>query len=211
MDVMCAHDGRYYNNHLGDLEDGAEGGDYGGPSTDVPTTTTKRGWLTIATEWFVACTIIAIVLSLLYIRIPQYSLCYRAINWIDVLMSLLRWNNTNNFTLLFSVYNPNIYELTINTLSGVVDYSGTRILEFSLNATTLRPGYIQDIILPETLHATYMLLYELLNDYYNSNLVLRTVIDVQASVRVFGFLPAFNLPSIHYDGTYNIFDLPTNN
>jgi len=140
----------------------------------------------------VVVTIIITIIATLYTpQLPAYSLCEESVDWYSVLSGLVKFSVVGNTAMHFSLYNPNRYELTINSADAQFFYKNIQIGKGSISNLALESGSITDTIMHSSFHAGVGTATAMLTSHQLGALLVDVKLSLNSGVNVLNHPLAF--------------------
>lgn len=140
--------------------------------------------------YIIVCAVIILAnsLFLFYLpKIPVYNVCSNELDWTSIVDGMTSGKIESSFQILFSIYNPNRFDVNINLGSGTFTHDGTYIGRFEIPPQTIVVQQsISDLLLTVTLTPDKWEALALTVEYYKGTLTFQIAMSISISLPILG-------------------------
>lgn len=130
--------------------------------------------------------LIAMTCALLFFpRVPAYTLCSRSVDWTGILKGLAAGGVNADVDMLFSVHNPNRFQVDVSSASATFYWKGITIGTGALGSTRFPSGSIVDFTLKTRFTPGISTASQMLAAHYVGTLLLDVDLALETSVDFF--------------------------
>jgi len=140
---------------------------------------------------YILASILVVVSTYLFLRyfpqIPQYNVCSDELDWRSIVDGMTSAKIGASFQILFSIYNPNRFDVELNLGSGTFNHDGTYVGRFEIPPqTVVEQQAITDLLVTITLRPDKWEALALTTEYYKGTLTFAVDISMVISAPFLG-------------------------
>lgn len=159
--------------------------------TVVPKSSNANSIMYICGFCYVILSIVVIFSNSLFLfylpKIPVYNICSNELDWKSIVDGMTSGKIESSFQILFSIYNPNRFDVDINLGSGTFNHDGTYVGRFEIPPQTIIARQsISDLLLTVTLTPDKWEALALTAEYYKGTLTFEVAMSIDISIPFLG-------------------------